>query len=319
MKSETIDRLEAEVAQVREFVEESETELRSSPDGSAHKIFLSSDKKLLSDLERQLREAKAERAHEVIRLRLHGTQLPSGTIQLGSLAKITGPLNALLEQSAWQTRLHSDESAKLDEQFSRYLDLRLAGLLPGSTELVILGNTAPDMTGDSALEDGLTNIFSLLSCANEELPEQLAAIGSSARKALLGFVTAVDSEKMAMELNWTSSGKEFAWDGRPAELTRLRTLIGDLGEPEVTRGKYQAIVNLLSVRGRLEIRVIEDDRKVALKYRRALMEVVDGLRLHEQHVFDIETTRYYDATGDLKREVNLLLGVEPLNQEYLTN
>src|SRR5690606_16122211 len=96
-----IAQLERELAFVREMEEQDLRALSDDPKSLAAKIFHNSSDKLRDRLEKQLYKAKAERAHELVSLRLIGNQM-TGSIRLRTLVSIFEPLNALLEYSAWR-------------------------------------------------------------------------------------------------------------------------------------------------------------------------------------------------------------------------
>ena len=91
-----IAELERELQRVVGMVERDEELVARSKRPKVESIFLASSTKLRKDIQRRLRIAKAERAHEVVRLRLDGAHLATGTIPLRALANFIMPLNAVL-------------------------------------------------------------------------------------------------------------------------------------------------------------------------------------------------------------------------------
>ena len=273
------------------------------------KVFLSSALKLKQDLQRRLHTAKAERAHEVLRMRLQGARFESGTIPLRALASFIVPFNAVLEQSAWRFWDRSGDLARLDQKFVRQLDLRLACLEAGSTELVILGNTAPDLSGTSALESALREVFDLLDADLDDFAERVHAIGIHAGKSMAAFLSRVESEYLAVDLEWQASDNTYRWNGRPTEVTRVRALLDEIGEPVTTTEKLAGIVNVLSVRNRLEIQDSRTGEKLRLSYHNALAESVRTLRLGDERLFKVERTVYPFVVSKRKRNTYRLRSI----------
>ena len=304
-----IAELESLLERVLGMVEQDEGAVSGSERPNVDLLFLSSTKKLRSDLQKKLRIAKAERAHEVVRLTLHGAHLGTGTLPLRVLANFVTPLNAVLEQSAWRFWDRAGDVSRIDQKFIRHLDLRLAGMELGSTELVILGNTSPDLSGVSALESALRDVFELLESDIEAFADRVHAIGISAGKSLGAFLTRLESEHAAVELEWRASDKTHRWDGRPTEVTRVRALLDEIGEPETTTERFVGTVNLLSIRNRIEIEHGQTGEKLRVGYHKSVADLVHELRLGDTRTFEVEKTIYPFVVSRRKRDTYRLKNV----------
>ncbi|MDE0177885.1 MAG: hypothetical protein OXH92_16070 [Bryobacterales bacterium] len=297
-----IAELESLLERVLGMVEQDEGAVVGSERPNVDLLFLSSTKKLRSDLQKRLRFAKAERAHEVVRLTLHGAHLGTGTLPLRVLANFVTPLNAVLEQSAWRFWDRAGDVSRIDQKFIRHLDLRLAGMELGSTELVILGNTSPDLSGVSALESALRDVFELLESDIEAFADRVHAIGISAGKSLGAFLTRLESEHAAVELAWRAPDKTYRWDGRPTEVTRVRALLDEIGEPETTTEQFLGTVNVLSIRNRIEIERRDTGERLRVGYHKSVADLVHDLRLGDTRTFEVEKTIYPFVASKRKRD-----------------
>ena len=114
-----------------------------------------------------------------------------------------------MEQSALRFWDHSGDVSRIDERFIRHLDLRLAGLETGSTELVILGNTAPDLSSVSALESALREVFDLLDSGVERFADRVHAIGINAGKPMASFLTRLEFAHIAANLEWKAPDRTY--------------------------------------------------------------------------------------------------------------
>ncbi len=291
MNPNYIAELEAELKVVKRMYDRDEAALATSSEPLVDKIFFNSSKKRRLDLEKELFHAKSERAHELVSLRLMGNQM-TGTIRLKSLVKIIEPLNALLEQSAWRFWDKEGKAEKIDDNFSNLLDLRLAGIESGSTQLLVLGNTAPDLTGDSALEEGLKNIFSLLTSGNDEFLDHVHTVGLAACKSLAKLMEILDRQNIAAEFNWSGPGNNYSWHGKPSEITRIRTILDDIGEPALETESFMGVVQLLSIRSKIEIYRPDTEKKIIINYHRSQADEINELRLGDQREFIVEKTVY---------------------------
>jgi hypothetical protein len=309
MISKEIEELESRLANVRGMVEADEIAVAESAQPSVERVFLASSKKLRRDLEARIRIAKAERAHEVVRLRLEGPQMSAGTIQLRSLLKIASPLNACLEQSAWRIWDKEGDADRIDERFIRQVDLRLAAINSGSTELVVLGNTSPDLTGESALESGLRNLFKLLASSVESFAVSVDDVGKHACKSLSALMVALERENVAAEMEWYAPEQEFRWEGRPSEITRIRALLEEVGEPVIERVEVDGVVQVLSVRGKIELLDLASQGKVLVSYHRTLQDQVNDLRLGDRRIFVLERSTYPTVGVQKKRDAYRLFDI----------
>ncbi len=294
-----IAELEREVSLAQKQVISDEYNLAASDTPLVDKIFLSSSSKLLQDLQRKLHHVKAERAHELVRVRLIGNKM-TGSIPLKTLLKVIAPLNSLLEQSSWKVWDKDGEKRKIDEKFTDLLDLRLQGLATGSTEIAITGNTAPDLTGVSALEEGLSNIFTFLNASNDEFSEQIHELGTASAKAISDLMSEFEKHSLAAEFKWNAPSQPRVWQGRPLEITRIKTLLKEFGEPTIESLTVRGKVQVLSVRNRIEIEVEavpeKSSSKIVANFHHSLFEEIRDLHLGDKRDFVIERTTYPSTT-----------------------
>lgn len=288
-----INELENDLSLLQKIVAQDETNLTVSDDPLADRIFLASSTKFLKNIQKKLYEAKAERAHELIRFRLVGNQM-SGSIKLRTLAKLVNPLNQMLEHCSWRVWDKDGDGAKINDSFSEILDLRLEGISTGSTVLSVIGNTSPDLTGTSALESGLRNIFALLNSRNDEILQQINEVGITAAKATSKLMEELERHALAVEIQWNSPSGENFWDGRPAEIARIRSALDEIGSPTIEITTIRGSVQVLSVRNRIEILAtgLKPSLKIVATYHHSMWAEIQDLHLGEERDFVIEKTIY---------------------------
>lgn len=309
MTSQNIAELEEELATVRSFFEYDERTLNESSDPLTDKIFYTSSKKLKEDIEKKLFLLKSERAHELFQLRLIGTQM-TGSIKLKSLAKIIEPLSSLLEQSAWKFWDKEGRADRIEETFSNLLDLRLANIEAGSTRLLITGNTSPDLTGDSPLEEGLKNVFQVLTSSNDEISDNIHAIGMQACRSLSKLMETLEKQNIAAEFSWFApNNRNYFWEGRPSEIVRIKSILDEIDEPKIESLSVTGLIQMLSVRNRIEIYCPELEKKISLSYHRSLAKEVEDLHLGDKKTFIIEKTTYSFKASSNKRDVYSLKSI----------
>ena len=302
-----IPELEAELARLRGIQDEQKRELAKSTMPEVDSIFLASTDKLREEFERRLRLAKAERRFEVVNLSLNGGGLALGCVPLRLLAKLAEHLNATLEQSAWRIWDKNGDATGIDARFIRELDLQLADIGTGSTRLAIIGNTAPDLTGVSALEAALREVFDVLEADVDAILDRVHILGLRAGKSLCDFLTVLERENVAADLTWMAPDKPYEWHGDSREITRVRALLDDIGEPTTTRESFHARINVLSIRNRMEVERLDTGEKLRLSYHKSLADEVQELRLADECVLQVEKTVYPFVASRRKRDAYRLV------------
>lgn len=307
----SIHEIERELEVIRRLDDRNSDAVYASEQPRVEQVFLASTNKRRRILERELMEAKAERAHEVFSLKLHTPQFAAGTIPLRLLAKLSALLSDVVEQTAWREWDIDGHAESISDDFRRLINLRLAGIQSGSTDLIILGNTAPDLTGESALESGLRNVFEILAAKNENIPDVVNGVGTHAAHSLIRLMKAFEAEHMGVELSWRAPETKYHWDGRPDQITRIRFLLEEFGEPRTVTTTVTGVVSALT-RKRIQIET-KDERRIGARYHRSKSEKVNGLHLDQLCEFDLEVTTYpSDATG-IKQDAYRLLDVRSLS------
>ena len=306
-----IAELERELQNVRQMVKQNEEAYAASDNPEVEQLFLASTRKLQTELESRLRVAKSERAYEVLRLRLDRGESSRGTIRLRTLLKLVEPLNTLLEQSAWRIWDKPGNVSHIPDTFIREVNLRLAGVETGSTQLVIMGNTTPDLTGESALELALRNIFELLNSESYDFVDNVHAIGMPASKSLARFMSSLEREEYAIDFQWTAPDRVLHWEGNPERITNIRSRLDDIGEPTVTTEHFDGTVNVLSIRNRIEIQRADTGERIRAVYHKSLTDEIHSLTLGETRAFQVEKTAYEFVANNRKREAYNLIGIMP--------
>ena len=306
--------LEAELHRVLGMCEEDERTQAKSTTPEIDGIFLASLNKLRHELEKRLHRAKAERQHEVIGLKLEGARLARGGVPLRLLAKLADRLNSALEQSAWRVWDPEGDAVRIDTSFVRELDLQLADIGTGSTRLAIIGNTAPDLTGVSALETALREVFDVLEADVDAICDRVHAVGFPAGKSLCDFLTVLERENVTADLTWRAPDRSYEWHGDGREITRVRALLDDIGEPTTTMESFRARITVLSIRNRMEVEQLDTGEKLRLSYHKSLADAVQERRLAEECMLRVEKTAYPFAASRRKRNAYRLVEVRSLGQ-----
>lgn len=302
--------LERQIDIISGFVAEDEAALANKPGDFGLRLVVNNKRQHIDSLRHELMLAQAERDKEVMELRLMSPAMERGAIPLRFLARLSGPLHKFIAAGAYHIRHGKDFSRGIPAAWSNLLDLRLAGIGYGSTRLYLTGNVTPDLAGDSALQDSLTEIFNVLNAPREEFFDAIHRIGPAATRGLAEFLGEVEKENTAVEFAWISQDNQsMRWDGRTDEITRLRATLEEAeANAHRTNDEISGIVTLLSVTGRIEIVPEGYTSKIKITYPKGFPEWVAGVSLHDRVIAPVETTTWFDPATEKERQRFALIG-----------
>lgn len=224
-----IKKLEISIDKVNGFISEAKRELLNNPDSETIKISLRSWEYELRNLRAALVKEREERFVEVIEARLIGSGM-DGSISLTLLSKISDFLSRSILISSNKI-MHGRDSNRISKPVESKIDLRLGGLVPGSTRLFITGNSQPDMYGYSPLGAVLTNLFAVLQNRRDILEsrylnvrdadEFISNLGVTGSKSLLELLGLLLKGRIELDLKWVDDyNEEHIWHGTSNELHR---------------------------------------------------------------------------------------------------
>ena len=109
----------------------------------------------------------------------------------------------------------------------------------------------------------------------------------------------LDDAGFAAQFTWQSPKGRQYWEGRPEEITRIRSLLDTLREPERYNEVIQGRVAGITDTGRLDIRTAEG--KVSIRFPLKLTEQVQRLTITSMTEVEVQTARYWDSVE--KRDI----------------
>jgi hypothetical protein len=120
----------------------------------------------------------------------------------------------------------------------------------------------------------------------------------------------LEKQNIAAEIYWPGPSKSYLWEGRPSEITRLKAILDDIGEPTVEIEKFRGVVQVLSVRNRIEVYRPDVEKKTILSYHRSLSDKINELHLGDQREFIVEKTIYPFHIAKQKKDAYTLKSIE---------
>lgn len=247
--------LEYQIQEAESLREHYESFLAANPGDFVYEQSLESVKTKLAELQHELKFEKEAREIEVIRLSFKKVYV-EGTIPLNYLSKIGSAFSRAIYYAS-QRAFTGREVKRLSPEIEKSIDLRLADLQPGSTNLIVVGYTDPNLLGESLLEQTLYNAFELLNAESiEELMETVSVIGKKSAEQIRALMLLMAEPETDISIEWYSPKAEhFRWD---ADKSKLLQVAGSLETIDVSPPEIALVSGRLSginERGKFEITI----------------------------------------------------------------
>lgn len=299
------------------FAAETERQAASDPNDWLLPIVAKNQRVAAEEILRAADIEDAQPAGEILDWRFIGNRLPRGEMPLDFLSRLAAPLNNLLVRAAYFARTGTEAMYGAADDLSREIGLSLVGLAPGSTRLIIRGNAMPDLTGASALSDGLNGIFGLMSTAATDAAgfyDRLDDIGERASEALHGTLKAIEGEECSVEVTWhgaAAAPRVFAvtFD----RVVQLRTMLEGVQNVHEVQERLVGQITLLSTNGRIQL-VLHSGQRVTVRFKpKSQATLVANLTLNAAVSLDVVAKVSLDPiSGDEIKRYSLVSLDAPL-------
>lgn len=290
-----------------QFAKETADRARLTPDDFFLQLAAKNQENSAQRVRHQLLIEEAEEAGELVDLRLIGPRA-NGSISLDWFIAAMEPLSKAWKLAAHRLRYGNEASRGVGSDVISALNLKLAGLGHGSTRIFVTGNALPDLTGESLLQATLTQTFRLLNAEQDDFYDAVDAIGGKAAHQLSEFMRVLDGSGMAAQFAWQSPRGRSFWEGNPDEITRIRSLLDTIREPERYEEYLEGRVAGITDTGRLDIRT--DNGKVSIRFPLRLTDQVQRLTITSSARIKVETAKYWDSVEKKDIYKRQLLAVE---------
>ena len=289
--------------------------IETDADNFALELALSSLEAHISDLENQLRKEKQKRQKEVLELRLEGSIAQFGSLPLSVLAGIARYISSALHAASARIRTGQEPRGRIAESIISSLNLRLVGIEPGSSKLLITADTSPNLFGRSMTEESLRGLFNLLTAQEESsLTDSVQILGARSTHNVSSLLKYLSKNDLALDARWTSpTGEQYGWQATTYDIRKLASSLDMLQIHKPERIKISGEVVLLSEKGRLDLK---DDSECTHRcnFAHFLIDQVKKLHLGDRITCAINKTTIYNSMTD-KEKVTLDLVEIHQNQE----
>jgi hypothetical protein len=312
----TVAYLEKSITQVQNLLAEGKERLSQAPGSRAMELGLVSLQRRLQKLQHELYQEKSAREIEVIELRLQGSLAKFGSIPLKVLSDLSRFLCDSLQAASYKHWKGEESLRKFPGQLIDLLDLRLAGLAPGSTRLLISGSTNPDLFGQSLLEKTLVATFDLVNSEDpESFTEAVGGLGSRSARHFRQFLKTLHKNHLQMELSWQKPTSELmVWPGSEERINQLWLSLSqtDFIPPERIFLSGEVITLSSKGKGKLEIRT-DEGRNFICAISTEAMKEVQRLNLSQRVWCEVEKETIINETTGFEKSFFSLIEIGPVD------
>lgn len=289
-----IEFLSNHAKKLTEFASETELKAKAEPNNFFLQAAAVNQKAAAAAARRELAVATAEASGSLVDFRLIGPRA-DGSLPLEVFIKAMQPFVNACKYAAHKIRHGTEAAHRVSQDISNALNIKLAGLAPGSTHILMTGNASPDLTGESLFNETLKELFELLNSDNTDFYGSIDAVGGKAAHHVSELMRSLNSAGLAAELSWNGPGGMRRWKGRPDEIIRVRSLIEMVQDPSTFEEVVEGVVAGIRDTGRLHLRT--DDGLVSIRYPFKLTKEVQLLKISSPASLSVRTTRYWDEVN----------------------
>lgn len=270
------------LGKAKELLDISET--KASSGNFAYELQTTSLKAHIDELSTYESLDQIGQAYELVDFRIIAPQFKEGTIPLHSLAKAADEIRKMLGYAALRFIQGGIRRKRIPDDLYRDLDLRLAGVLPGSTRLVIAAAAQRDLLGDGIAKHALDRVMRVLDSEGhgDTFLESVADLGPQSTRSLKELLRLLRSHSGALDLTWSHAGQQVRrWAADPDGVARITSALEVTTVREQSREVLRGVVELLSKRERLHLRQANGEL-VRILFPKRLLSQVSELHLDQE-------------------------------------
>lgn len=230
--------------------------------------------------------------YELIDFRLKAPSLNSGSVPLSLIAKAAEEIRTMIGYAALRLVQGGIKRKRVPKDLYEELDLRLAGILPGSSRLLVVGPANRDLYDYGLTKSALERIFSVLDTSGEgpQFLEAITDLGPSSAKRLREFLKLLSIYSAEAEFSWKYAGTEVRkWIGKRETIESVTSALEVTEITEQERVILVGKIELLSKRERIDLRTREGGL-IRILYPKILLPKVFELHLDQKVTLQCQVT-----------------------------
>ena len=221
---------------------------------------------------------------EMLDFRLKAPHLKRGSAPLDLVAKLSDEVRKTIGYSALRLTRGGIDRKRIPKDLYGDLDLRLAGLLPGSSRFVISAAANRDLLDDGLSKGAIERVFAVLTTMGRgnEFLDAVTTLGPASAKSLREFLKLIKSHSAEAEFSWKYSGEEIGhWVGSKEAINSVTEALAVTEIVDQEKVLLHGKIELLSKREKIELRVPEG-RLIKILYPKMLLSKVSELHLEQE-------------------------------------
>lgn len=278
----SIERIEELIANSEDTLLKYEKLLRNNPNSLLNRGILKNTQEQITELRSNLAFEKQKREKEIIDIRLKGKVAKVGKLPLDLLGDFAKSLSECIIESSRKYQYGNKSGAKIVSLIKETVDLRFDRLVPGSTHILVTGNSSPDLFGNSMIENALINTFDLLNVNNDsELMDKSEKYGGAGIKKLNKILNLSINNHLEFDLEWSSpNSKVFRWEGSFDKIKQLNNSISKIETITPEEIEISGTLVMQSIKGQLEIED-SDGKSVKVSFPMSFLEEIKEFQIGE--------------------------------------
>lgn len=270
----------------------------------AYKMAARSLESHLDELSQIELTSETSPAFEMLDFRIKAPHLKTGSAPLDLVAKLSEEVRKTIGYAALRLMQGGINLKRIPKGLYSELDLRLTGLLPGSSRFIISAAANRDLLDDGLSKGAIERVFMVLSSLGqgEEFLSSINVLGPSSAKSLREFLKLIRSHSAEAEFTWKYSGDEVQrWDGNKEALEAITSALEVTEIIEQEKVILHGKIELLSKRERIELRV-DEGKLIKILYPKSVLPMVSELRLGQEVTLYCQVT---DTENPLTNESSI--------------
>lgn len=256
-----------------------------SEDGDfAYKLAARSFESHLDELSQIELTSQSSPAFEMLDFRIVAPTLKAGSAPLDLVSKLSDEIRKTLGYAALRLMQGGINRKRIPRDLYKEMDLRLQGLLPGSSRFVVSAASNRDLLDDGLSKGAIERVFAVLSSMGqgEEFLSSVNFLGPSGARSLRELLKVIQSYSATAEFTWKYSGDEIIkWLGTEEAIDSVTSALEVTEILEQEKILLHGKIELLSKRERIELRV-DEGKLVRILYPKSKLPQVSELHLEQE-------------------------------------
>jgi hypothetical protein len=264
------------IKNAQDLLKESNTKANSG--SFAYQLEANSLRSHIDELETYEAVESVGRTYELIDFRMIAAKFESGSIPLNILTKAANEIRKMIGYSALRFIQGGISKKRVPNSLYEELDLRLAGVLPGSSRLLIAAAAHRDLFDDGIAKHAIQRIMGVLETEGQgtEFLETVADLGPSSAKSLREFLKIIRANDGALELTWKYAGQDMQiWRASARTVRNVTSALEHTELREKEKRLLRGKIDLLSKRERIHLRTDEGETMRILFPKRLFTKVAE--------------------------------------------